>query len=239
MPVSVPESVLKRRATLAELKLKRESQIKNRKAHAKENRKKAFKRAEAYVKEYRAQEKDMVRMRREARAAGNIFVEPEPKVAVVIRIRGIIGVNPKTRKILRLLRLRQLHNAVFVRLNKATIQMLRLVEPYIMYGEPSLKTVKALVYKRGFGKVEKKRIPISENSVIEKVLGSKDIICAEDLIHEIYTCGPHFKEAANFLWPFKLSSPTGGLQRKLTHFNEGGAAGNRGECINQKIHTMI
>ena len=25
-------------------------------------------------------------------------------------------------------------------------------------------------------------------------------------MHEIYTVGPHFKEASNFLWPFKLSS---------------------------------
>ena len=42
--------------------------------------------------------------------------------------------DPKTRKILQLLRLRQIFNGVFVRLNKATINMLRLVEPYITYG---------------------------------------------------------------------------------------------------------
>ena len=37
-------------------------------------------------------------------------------------------------------------------------------------------------------------------------LGKFGIICMEDLVHEIYTVGPHFKEASNFLWPFKLSS---------------------------------
>jgi hypothetical protein len=37
-------------------------------------------------------------------------------------------------------------------------------------------------------------------------LGKHGIICIEDLIHEIYTVGPHFKEASNFLWPFQLSS---------------------------------
>jgi hypothetical protein len=37
------------------------------------------------------------------------------------------------------------------------------------------------------------------------VLGAKNILCVEDLIHEIYTVGPAFKEASNFLWPFKLS----------------------------------
>ena len=38
-------------------------------------------------------------------------------------------------------------------------------------------------------------------------LGKFNIICIEDLIHEIMTVGPHFKEANNFLWPFQLSCP--------------------------------
>ena len=72
---------------------------------------------------------------------------------LVVRIRGIIGVSPKVRKILQLLRLRQINNSVFVKLNAATVKMLRLVEPYVAYGYPNLKTVRELVYKRGFGKV--------------------------------------------------------------------------------------
>ncbi|CAK9103514.1 60S ribosomal protein L7 [Durusdinium trenchii] len=239
MSDSVPESVLKRRATLAELKAKREEAKEKKRVARKQSRKVAFKRAEQYVKEYKAQENELVRMRRAAKAAGNIFVDPEPKFAVVIRIRGIIGNSPKVRKILQLLRLRQIHNAVFVRLNKATINMLRLVEPYVAYGTPSLKVVKSLIYKRGFGKVNGQRIPIADNSVIEGELGSKDLICVEDLVHEIFTCGPNFKYASNFLWPFKLSAPNGGFKRKLSHFNEGGDAGNRGEHINDLIKRMI
>ena len=38
-----------------------------------------------------------------------------------------------------------------------------------------------------------------------QALGSKNILCMEDLIHEIYTVGPAFKEASNFLWPFKMN----------------------------------
>lgn len=239
MAETIPESVLKKRATLRELQAKREEEAEKLKKKAVESRKECFKRAETYVKEYRARETELVRLRREAKRAGNIYVEPEAKVAIVIRIRGIIGISPKVRKILRLLRLRQIHNAVFVKLNKASINMLRLVEPYIAYGYPNLKTVRELVYKRGFGKVNKQRVPISDNRVVEKVLGEKDIICCEDLIHEIFTCGPNFKQAANFLWPFKLSSPVGGFRKKLLHFNEGGDAGNRGEEINKLIRKMI
>jgi hypothetical protein len=38
-----------------------------------------------------------------------------------------------------------------------------------------------------------------------QALGSKNILCTEDLIHEIFTVGPAFKEASNFLWPFKMN----------------------------------
>ncbi len=41
------------------------------------------------------------------------------------------------------------------------------------------------------------------------MLGKYGIICVEDLIHEIFTVGPHFKQASNFLWPVKLSAPRG------------------------------
>lgn len=198
-----------------------------------------FKRAESYVQEYRAQENDAIRYRRESKAARNIYVPAEAKVVVVIRIRGIIGVSPKVRKILQLLRLRQINNTVFVKLNAATVKMLRLVEPYVAYGYPNLKTVRELIYKRGFAKVKKERIPISDNSIIEESLGSRGIICVEDLIHEIYTVGPNFKEANNFLWPFKLSNPNGGFRQKLLHFNEGGDAGQRGSKINGLVKLML
>ena len=235
----VPESVLKKRATLKELSEKRAEAKKKLTTERLAKRKSIFKRAEKYVKEYKAAENETIRLKRAAKAAGNIYVPAESKVAFVIRIRGITGVPPKTKKILQLLRLRQIHNGIFVKLNKATVTMLRLVEPYIAYGYPTLKTVKDLVYKRGFGKVDKKRVPIADNSVVEQVLGQYDIICVEDLIHELHTCGPHFKQASNFLWPFKLSSPLGGYKNKLIHYNEGGDAGNRAERIGDLVNRMI
>ena len=117
--------------------------------------------------------------------------------------------------------------------------MLRRVEPYVMYGYPNLKTVRDLIYKRGFGKVAGQRVALTDNSIIEKALGSHGIICVEDLVHEIVTVGPHFKQAANFLWPFKLSCPLGGLTKKRTHYIEGGDAGNRAEAINALARRMI
>ena len=230
---TVPESILRKRKTLESIKADREAKRLQLKSKRAEKRKVIFKRAEQYVKEYRSLERAEIRNRRVAKEGGNFYLEAEPKVALVIRIRGINGVDPKTKKILRLLRLRQIHNATFVRLNRATIKMLRLVEPYVTYGYPNLKTVRELIYKRGFGKVNKQRVAITDNSVIEEKLGKHGIICVEDLVHEIYTCGPHFKQANKFLWAFKLSSPKGGYKKKTIHFVEGGDAGNREKYINK------
>uniref|UniRef100_A0A096NYB7 Large ribosomal subunit protein uL30 n=1 Tax=Papio anubis TaxID=9555 RepID=A0A096NYB7_PAPAN len=105
-------------------------------------------------------------------------------------------------------------------------------------GYPNLKSVNELIYKRGYGKINKKRIALTDNTLIAQSLGKYGIICMEDLIHEIYTVGKRFKEANNFLWPFKLSSPRGGMKKKTTHFVEGGDAGNREDQINRLIRRM-
>eukprot|EP01038_Epipyxis_sp_PR26KG_P010255 gene10255-13792_t len=196
--------------------------------------------AKNYEAEYESLSLTAISNRRNAKANNQIFVPPEEKLLFVVRLRGIIGVSPKVKKILQLLRLRQIHNGVFVRVNAATINMLRLIEPFIAYGYPSLKSVQELIYKRGFGKVSGQRIPISSNTVVSAGLGEAGFQCIEDVIHEIFTVGPNFKAASNFLWPIKLSSPKGGYRGKmLNHFNEGGACGQQGDKINRLIKKMI
>ena len=241
MPMKTPESVLKKEAA-------QKKQAEAKAAAAAEAEKKAaadiekFKaNSKKYDEEYEAAQREAIENRRKAKASGGFFVPAQPKVALVIRVRGIIGVSPKAKKVMRLFRLRQLNNAVFVRLNEATIRMLRLIEPYVTYGYPTRETIKKLIYKRGFGKLNNQRIPIGENAVVEAGLGKFGICCVADLINEIYTVGPHFKEANNFLWPCKLSNPTGGFSRKtkLLHFLEGGESGDRGEEIDKLVKKMI
>lgn len=140
---------------------------------------------------------------------------------------------------MQLLRLRQLHNGVFVKLNRATVNMIRMVEPYVTYGYPTRDTVRKLIYKRGYGKVNRSRIALNDNSIIEKSLGDKGVACVEDLIHEIWTVGANFKETNNFLWPFKLSSPIRGFLKKRHPYADGGVWGNREEKINELIARMM
>lgn len=114
-----------------------------------------------------------------------------------------------------------------------------MVEPFITYGYPSRQTIRKLIYKRGFAKIDHSRIPLTDNSIIAGELGKHGINSVEDLIHEVVTCGPHFKEANNFLWPFKLASPLGGFEIKRHSFGQGfGAFGNREDLINKLVSRM-
>ncbi|KAG6606666.1 60S ribosomal protein L7-3, partial [Cucurbita argyrosperma subsp. sororia] len=161
----------------------------------------------------RRADKELIRLKREAKLKGGFYVDPEAKLLFITRIRGINAMHPKTRKILQLLRLRQIFNGVFLKVNKATLNMLHRVEPYVTYGYPNLKSVKELIYKRGYGKLNKRRVALTDNSIVEQ-------------------------EANNFLWPFKLKAPLGGLKKKRNHYVEGGDAGNRENYINELIRGM-
>merc|ERR1712142_1228394 len=220
-------------------KAERAAAVVAKKKALKGKRKVIFKRAEKYAKEYKAMDKNEIRYKRIAKSQDNFYVPSQAKLAFVIRIRGINQVSPKVKKALQLLRLRQINNGVFIKLNKATTNMLRICEPYIAWGTPNLKSVRELVYKRGFAKVNGKRTPLSSNDIVEENLGRYGLICVEDLIHEIMTVGPNFKYAANFLWPMKLNTPTGGWRKKTNHFVEGGDFGNREEKINELLRKMV
>ncbi|XP_050224373.1 60S ribosomal protein L7-4-like [Mercurialis annua] len=234
----IPESALKKNKRNEEWAVAKKQELEASKKKAKESRKLIFNRAKLYAKEYDQQQKELIQLKREAKLKGGFYVNPEAKLLFIIRIRGINAIDPKTKKILQLLRLRQIFNGVFLKVNKATINMLHRVEPYVTYGYPNLKSVRELIYKRGYGKVNQQRIALTDNSIIEQVLGKHEIICVEDLIHEILTVGPHFKEANNFLWPFQLKAPLGGMKKKRNHYVEGGDAGNREDFINELIRRM-
>merc|ERR1712147_323725 len=143
-------------------------------------RREVIKKARAYDHEYKKAEKSLVAQQRAAKAQGNYFVADQPRLAVVTRIRGINQISPKPKKVLQLLRLRQIGNTVFVRLNKSSIQMLRMADPFIAWGYPTQETISKMIYKRGAGNINGQRMKLSCNSIIEKGLGHIGITCIED-----------------------------------------------------------
>lgn len=56
------------------------------------------------------------------------------------------------------------------------------VEFYLCFRYPNLKSVRELVYKRGYGKVGNQRIPLTDNALIEKHLGRFLVILGESIL---------------------------------------------------------
>ncbi|CAN6845974.1 hypothetical protein HID58_047925 [Brassica napus] len=106
--VVVPESVLKKRKREEEWALAKKQSAEAAKKTNAANRKLIYKRAEQYAKEYAEKEKELISLKREAKLKGGFYVDPEAKLLFIIRIRGINAIDPKTKKILQLLRLRQI-----------------------------------------------------------------------------------------------------------------------------------
>ena len=234
----VPASFEKKTKRVEEEKKTLEKARADRKALISKRRSEWTERAKKYHEDLLKSEAHLIAEKRKARNTGNFYMAPEAKVAFVIRIKGINHIRPQVKKILRLFRLRQLNNGVFIKVNKATMNMLKRIEPYVVYGYPNRKTISDLIYKRGFAKINHARIPLSDNTIIEQSLGKFGITCIEDLIEEIYQVGPHFKEANSFLWTFKLNNPRGGWRNKNHSFQNDGDWGNREEEINGLLRRM-
>ncbi|KFP31529.1 60S ribosomal protein L7-like 1, partial [Colius striatus] len=217
-----------------------------------------FKRLEAFVRDSWRRHRDDVRLRRmeqrpkqtpgqtpgqtprqtPGQTPGQTAAPQEHKLAFVVRIVDIKGVSRRVKKVIELLRLRKNFTGMFVKLTPLSMKMLRIVEPYVAWGYPNLKSVRELILKRGQAKINKKKVPLTDNMLIEEHLGKCGIICLEDLIHEIYSAGKYFKKVTNFLWPFHLSVARHASRNKVGFLKEMGKPGCRGEAINQLIRQL-
>jgi large subunit ribosomal protein L7e len=161
-------------------------------------------------------------------------------VVFVIRVRDHHGASAMVKRVLTRLRLRKLNEGVFVRYDETHKKMLHLVEPFVMYGPPTKGAVEDLIERRGFGKLDDKRVPLSDNTIIEGALGKEHgVICQEDLVHEICEGGDAFFPVTKFLWPFRLSHKTTHFERDTLKFTMGKDYGDQGEEINDIIRQML
>ena len=63
----------------------------------------------------------------------------------------------------------------------------------LIFSYPTRETIKKLIYKRGYGKINHQRIPLTNNRLVDGTLGKFGISSVDDLVNEIHTVGPHFK----------------------------------------------
>ncbi|KAG9282598.1 60S ribosomal protein L7-like 1, partial [Astyanax mexicanus] len=234
----VPENLLKKRkayqaikATQAKLAL-----LEKKKVHKGKSLK--FVRLEEFQKNSKKSHRDDIRIHRAKQRPPPPMPPAKNTLAFAVRVRMIKGVSPRVKKVIHMLRLRKIFSGTFVRISKTSLNMLKIVEPYVAWGFPNLKSVRELILKRGQLKIKKKKIPLTDNTVIEQHLGEHGIICLEDLIHEIYSTGKHFRMVNRLLWPFRLSVPRHSARDKVGLLKEMGDPGPRAEDINSVIRKF-
>ncbi|GJN15566.1 hypothetical protein PR202_gb02488 [Eleusine coracana subsp. coracana] len=235
----VKETVLKKRKQNEDWAVRNRERKAAKRQRRIAERKGTIKRPEDFVTEFRNKERDFLRMRTRLKVRKQPPAEAlSSKLIFAMRIPGSVDLHPHIRKVLKMLRLTQILTGVFLKTTDLTMKRLLIVEPFITYGFPNLKNVKELIYKKGRGFLDKEPFPLTSNDLIEKALGAHGIICLEDLVHEIATVGPHFREATRFLMPLKLKCPERRLQMKKKPFKDGGDSGNREDKINELIEKL-
>lgn len=261
----VPETVLKKRHDLDELKRKRDAQVRRTNKVFSKSSKFYIRKPETFLARAKNRRNNEIRYKRvmkkgmQKRASNKkefstLEVELDgendkikyqsnsvgAKMVFVIRIRNDVGLSKKVKTVLRNLNLKEQYEAVFVKYTPKNRKFLHLVEPFILYGPPSKSMVSDLINRRGHGIIDGERIPLSDNTIIEKALGDDSgIICVEDLVHELYSAGNGFSAASDFLWPFRLTAPKTAFESQKLNDKEGKIYGDRGEEIDSLIKLML
>uniref|UniRef100_A0AAX7UDB1 Ribosomal protein L7-like 1 n=1 Tax=Astatotilapia calliptera TaxID=8154 RepID=A0AAX7UDB1_ASTCA len=166
----VPEYLLKKRkayqaikATQAKLALLEKRRVTKGKIK--------FKRLEDFLKESHTQHRDDTRIQRVKQRPAEPLPPAKNKLAFAVRIRQTKGVSPKVMKVIQMMRLRKIFSGSFVKVNKTSIAMMKMVEPYVAWGFPNLKSVRELILKRGQTRIGRRRVPLTDNTFIEEHMG--------------------------------------------------------------------
>ncbi|KAL4838783.1 hypothetical protein H8958_014901 [Nasalis larvatus] len=228
----VPENLLKKRKAYQALKVIQAKQALLAKKEQRKGKGLRFKRLESFLH-------DSWRQKRDKEVKPNASKLPDKhSLAFVVRIERIDGVSLLVQRTIARLHLKKISSGVFVKVTPQNLKMLRIVEPYVTWGFPNLKSVRELILKRGQAKVKNKTIPLTDNTAIEEHLGKFGVICLEDLIYETAFPGKHFQEISWFLRPFHLSVAHHVTKNRVGFLKEIGTPGYGGEVINQLIRQL-
>jgi large subunit ribosomal protein L7e len=101
-----------------------------------------------------------------------------------------------------------------------SVARLKPLDSYVAYGFLSAQLVHDLIHRRAYIQHGGVRTHLSDNMVLENILGDRNILCLNDLAHEIFTIGPAFADCLSILVPFQLSAPVGGYERKILQIHD-------------------
>ncbi|HDI07719.1 MAG TPA: 50S ribosomal protein L30 [Candidatus Bathyarchaeota archaeon] len=158
--------------------------------------------------------------------------KPKRKCLLAVRVRGVISASKDVRATLKMLNMKRNNHAVLIDDRPAYLGMLKEVQNYVTWGEPTKETVRMLIEKRGRLVGDKR---ISEDYV--KKLGYKSL---DELVEAVYNCSVSYGKLPGVKPYFRLHPPSKGFKGKVKKsYQAGGEAGYRGEAINELVQRMI
>lgn len=224
----ISETLLKSRRSLDELAHRRSvtvgKQVKRKRVVRGEDVK--LKRPEQFLREARIQEGSKRKVQRRLRKAvarktpalGGHKVQST--TGFMVRIHEGRHSSAEIKAALRDMGLNKKYDGTFVKLDKAGITKLKPYDAYLAYGYISQKSVEELVHRRAFVINAGTKVALRDNVMIENMLGSKGMICLDDMSHEIFNVGKEYDAARETLCPFKLSAPVGGYEKKVLKIHD-------------------
>jgi len=137
------------------------------------------------------------------------------------------------------------------------VKKILLISDFVGYGQPTKQVLDEVIRKRGYLKtVDHKRKPISDNVLIEELLGEAGLICIEDVIDALWNCKKAeepYLAVRKSLWPIQLAPLKETIeQRDLKHeatqrdikkrntlAKKGGYLGMMGNDVNEFVARLI
>jgi len=153
-------------------------------------------------------------------------------VFAIIRVRGIVNVNPDIKRTLKLLRLTKVNHCTLIEENKVYKGMLQKVKDYTTWGEIDKEILPKLMESRG--------MLVGDKQITEEYIKSATSYNTfEKLSQAILDNKFKYKEIPDVKPLFRLSPPKKGYEGIKRSFKNGGALGYRGKEINKLIGRMI
>ena len=127
----------------------------------------------------------------------------------------------------------------FCRYDESKRKKLHLLEPWVTYGIPSKSIIADLIRRSEHEELKgESRVPLSDNTIAEKATDG-EVICVDDIVHELYTVGKDFDEERLFSCRFQLSALSRKFQKRKLNFKDGGDYGDCGSETDKLIHKIL
>ncbi len=157
----------------------------------------------------------------------------EPKLMLVIRIRGKVHINYKIEDTLKMLRLHKVNHAVVLYADKTVLGMLKKIKDYVVYGEIQEDLLLTLLKKRTF---LEGNIPLTEIHLKTKT----DFPNMKKLTAALMEGKIKLKDIDKIKPIFRLHPPRGGFRGSIKKsYNSGGVLGFVGKNINIVAKKMV